>query len=456
MNIFSKIDINEIDNLLIDTNKDISLTKSKLFRLSEFIENSSKKFFFLFIENSKEAISFYIQLIRLNHVPIILDPNLDDDSILKLLDNYKPNYILSLKKIENVKNYTEINKFNNYVLYEENKKNFHNIHKDLCLLMSTSGTTGSPKFVKISYDNLYANTVSICKFLNIKKTDVTITTLQPNYTYGLSILNTHIKTRSKIIINNNNLLEKNFWEKCNKFQVNSFGGVSFMFEILKKLKFEKISTPHLKYLTHAGGKLNKSLHQYILEVCKVKSLKFISMYGQTEATSRMSYLPWKYSNKKISSIGKAIPGGKLFIKNNKNKGEICYKGKNIMIGYAYEAKDLAKKEIITTLNTGDYGVRDEDGFFFIEGRKDRYIKFFGHRINLDEIDQYLRDDNLITATIFKDGKLIVYTEQKNNVEKIEKLIINKLKITKKYIHVKKIKSIPFTNSGKIKYSKLND
>ena len=124
MNIFSKIDINEIDNLLIDTNKDISLTKSKLFRLSEFIENSSKKFFFLFIENSKEAISFYIQLIRLNHVPIILDPNLDDDSILKLLDNYKPNYILSLKKIENVKNYTEINKFNNYVLYEENKKIF--------------------------------------------------------------------------------------------------------------------------------------------------------------------------------------------------------------------------------------------------------------------------------------------------------------------------------------------
>ena len=88
------------------------------------------------------------------------------------------------------------------------KKNFHNIHKDLCLLMSTSGTTGSSKFVKISYDNLYANTVSICKFLNIKKTDVTITTLQPNYTYGLSILNTHIKTRSKIIINNNNLLEK--------------------------------------------------------------------------------------------------------------------------------------------------------------------------------------------------------------------------------------------------------
>ena len=99
------------------------------------------------------------------------------------------------------------------------------------------------------------------------------------------------------------------------------------------------------------------------------------MYGQTEATSRMSYLPWKYSNKKISSIGKAIPGGKLFIKNNKNKGEICYKGKNIMIGYAYEAKDLAKKEIITTLNTGDYGVRDEDGFFYRRKKKTDTLNF---------------------------------------------------------------------------------
>ena len=455
MNIFHKIDYKQIDNLLVDTNKEFFLNEKKIFKLKDYIENNCKKIFFLFIENSKESILFYFQLIKENHVPILLSPDLDDKSITVLLNKYKPNYILSLKKINKLKNlYSEIKQFNKYILYEECRKKLHDVHKDLCLLMSTSGTTGSPKFVKISYDNLHHNTNSICRFLKVKNTDTTITTLQPNYTYGLSIINTHINKGARIILNNDSLIQKNFWEKCNKFKVNSFGGVSFMYEMLQKLRFEKISTTNLKYITHAGGKLNKTLHKYILNVCDIKSLKFISMYGQTEATSRISYLPWKYSNTKISSIGKAIPGGKLFIKNNKNKGEICYRGKNIMIGYAKDYNDLKKKEIIKTLYTGDYGRKDKDNFFYIDGRKDRFIKFYGHRINLDEIDQYLKDNNFFTVTIFKNDKFIIYFENNYNIDEIKKKIIDKLKITKKFIQIKKIKSIPTTVSGKVKFYKL--
>lgn len=455
MNIFSNIDIREIDNLLVETNKEIISIKDNLFKLDDYIENKFKKIFFLFIENSKESILFYYQIIKANHVPILLSPDLDQNSIDILLNKYKPNYILSLKKLELIKNkYRNIKNFNKYLLYEENKKNNHNPHKDLCLLMSASGTTGSPKFVKISYENIYENTHSICKFLKIKSDDTIITTLQPNYTYGLSILNTHINMRAKIILNNNSIIEKNFWKKIDDFKVSTFGGVAFTYEMLQRIKFEKISTPSLQYITHAGGKLTPNLHKYILKICKIKSLKFISMYGQTEATSRISYLPWKYSNKKISSIGRAIPSGTLFIKGKKDKGEICYKGKNIMIGYAHDYKDLTKKEIIKTLYTGDYGHKDKDGFFYVDGRKDRYIKLFGHRINLDEIDYYLRDNGFITATIFNDNKFTVFYEGDYNINDIEKKITDKLKITKKYILIKKIKNIPMSNSGKIRFSKL--
>ena len=146
--------------------------------------------------------------------------------------------------------------------------------------MSTSGSTGSPKLVKLSYENINLNSNSICKFLKIKNNDTTITTLQPNYTYGLSIINTHINMNAKIILNRNSFFEKNFWEKCKKFKVNSFGAVSFMYEILKKLRFEKMDLPHIKYLTHAGGKLNNLIHNDILQMCEKNKIKFISMYGQ--------------------------------------------------------------------------------------------------------------------------------------------------------------------------------
>ena len=455
MIIFNAINYSQVNKLLIETNKDINSSHINSDRIDHYINKNSKSVIFLFIDNYKESILFYYELIKSENVPIILSPDLDDKSISVLLSKYKPNYILSLRKINFIKNkFLHIKNFNKYFLYEEKIKNLHYPHKDLCLLMSTSGSTGSPKLVKLSYENINHNSNSICKFLKIKNNDTTITTLQPNYTYGLSIINTHINMNAKIILNRNSFFEKNFWEKCKKFKVNSFGAVSFMYEILKKLRFEKMDLPHIKYLTHAGGKLNNLIHNDILQMCEKNKIKFISMYGQTEATSRISFLPWKFSKKKISSIGKAIPGGEIFFMKNKYKGEICYKGKNIMIGYANNYKDLKTKEVIKTLYTGDFGWKDKDGFFYIEGRKDRYIKNFGHRINLDEIDNYLHECGYKTATIYKDNKFLIFYENNYDFNEIKKELLNKFNINQKNIKDKKIDQIPTTNSGKIKYSKL--
>ena len=180
-------------------------------------------------------------------------------------------------------------------------------------MLSTSGTTESPKFVRLSKKNIEDNTIKIIKYLKIKKNQTTITTMPAGYSYGLSILNSHLKAKSKIVLNNNSIIEKSFWEKMKKFKVNSFGGVPEFYEFLRKLNFEKYVNKNMKYLTQAGGKLNEKDLEYFGKICKKNKIKFYVMYGQTEASPRISFLEWKYFFKNMNSIGKPLKGYKLKI-----------------------------------------------------------------------------------------------------------------------------------------------
>ena len=455
MNIFSNITNSQINDILVETNLEKKANKNKSFNIKNYFKKNSKNLIFFFIDNTKEAIILYFQIIKSGNVPILLSPDLDENFITSLNIKYKPQYILSNREMNFLKDeFKFLTQLDQFKLYETKVNFVYPIHKDLCLLMTTSGSTGSPKLVKISYKNIFENTKSICKFLKINKNHITITTLQPYYTYGLSIINTHIYKKAKIIINKKSFFEKEFWNNCKKNKVNSFGAVSFMYEILKKIKFENMILPHLKYITHAGGKLPNSIHNYINNVSTNKNYKFITMYGQTEATSRISYLPWKFSKKKISSIGIPIPGVNLFIKDNKDKGEICFSGKNIMMGYANNYEDLSKNERFKKYCTGDIGKKDKDGFFYVIGRKDRFVKIFGHRINLDEVDSQIINEGLKAISVKKNENIIIYCEKDDDILKIKNFITKKLNLNISFFKIKKINKIPITKSGKISYSKL--
>ena len=179
------------------------------------------------------------------------------------------------------------------------------------LLISTSGSTGSPKLVRLSYKNIESNTNSIVKYLNIKKEDVTITTLPISYVYGLSVVNTHLSSGATIVLTNKSMVEKDFWKIVEKYSVNNFSGVPYNYTLIER--FKKFDLPKsIKYTTQAGGKMNTLLINKIINLYKKKKIKFIQMYGAAEATSRMSYLKWLCAPKKIGSIGKPIPGGKFF------------------------------------------------------------------------------------------------------------------------------------------------
>ena len=197
----------------------------------------------------------------------------------------------------------------------KNKK----LNKNLSLLLSTSGSMGSIKFVKLSKINLKHNTDSIIKYLKLNSKDSSITNLPISYSYMLSVINTHLEVGASIIISKTSLIEKEFWKTFKNSKVTSFNGVPYTYEMLIKIGLKNIKINTLKYLTHAGGKIEERILKKILSFCNKNNLKFFSMYGQTEASPRISYLKPEFSKKKIGSIGKGTPGNKIYIIDRSGK-----------------------------------------------------------------------------------------------------------------------------------------
>ena len=409
---------------------------------------------------TKEFIVQYLSCLKFGHAQIILNENIDDELLKKIITKYKPNYILLKnikKKILKKYNLQKKTKKNLYQIYKsiDNKK--IKLNNSLALLLSTSGSTGSLKFVKQTYENINANTKSISKYLNLKSNDRSVTSLPLNYSYGLSVVNSHLYIGGSIYITNSNILEKKFWSDLFKYKISNLNGVPYFYEILKKINFEKFNLTHINFFTQAGGPLEKKLNRYLINFCKRNKKKFIVMYGQTEATSRISFLPWKYALTKIGSIGKAIPGGSLKIKDNKKKGELIYQGKNVTIGYSNNFQDLNFSDSnVGTLYTGDIAKKDKDGFFYIIGRINRNVKIYGFRINLDDLEKKLSTGNSKCACIGKEDLITIFFTK----EMHRKFIMNKLvKVFKFKINNFKlilIKKLPYSTNGKLLYSKLNE
>jgi acyl-coenzyme A synthetase/AMP-(fatty) acid ligase len=338
------------------------------------------------------------------------------------------------------------------------------MNHDLAMLLTTSGSTGSLKYVRLSYENIYHNTRDIVNYLEIKSDDITITTLPMSYTYGLSIINTHLFAGASIVLSDISIMSKRFYEILNKYQVSSFGGVPYTYEMLSRQTFLHKPIKSLQYLTQAGGKISVELGEKFIKFCSENSMKFIIMYGQTEATARMTYLPWDYADKKVGSIGKPIPNGEIelhdeddaVIAESNKLGEIVYKGKNVMMGYALELTDLEKgNELNGILHTGDIAYRDEDEFYFIVGRKSRFVKLFGKRVNLDEIEQILHNKGLNCVCTGKDDCINVHALEIGNDDFIRLFLNETTGINVKCIHVHLIKEIPRSASGKIEYHSLD-
>ena len=427
----------------------------------------TRNLIFVLCYNKVAAIAGYVGLVGSKNVPLLLSADIDEELLQHLIDIYKPNYIWCPKK----KSYSvfeccnkEIYSFLDYVLIKVNSE-VVKLYEDLALLLTTSGSTGSPKLVRQSYVNILSNAESIAKYLELDDSERPITMLPMNYTYGLSVINSHLLVGATILVTENSYAQKQFWDFFKSNKATSIVGVPYTYEILKKLRFFKMELPSLRYMTQAGGKLLPELHKEFAEYALNNDKRFYVMYGQTEATARMSYLPYEYSLEKYGSMGIAIPGGEFslidendnIITNNGKIGELVYKGPNVTLGYAKCSADLEKgDERHGVLVTGDMARRDEDGYYYIVGRKKRFLKIYGNRVNLDECEQLILDmfDDIECACVGDDDNLKIYVTKHGIEEEIIGYISEKTGLNKKAFSVIVISELPKNDSGKIQYNEL--
>lgn len=445
---------------------------------SELVEEGNRIFgnrkernlIFILCTNSIGSVCGYIGSIRNRQVPLLLSAALDAQLLDYLLKLYEPSYLWVPGQAVSAFPYGKIiYESYGYTLIDTGNGPCE-MNEELSLLLTTSGSTGSPKLVRQSYENLDSNTKSIIQYLQLDDTERAITTLPMNYTYGLSIINTHIAAGAAVLLTDQTLIQKKFWEFFNQYEATSFGGVPYTYEILNKLKFFQMDLGHLRYMTQAGGKLSEELHKKFAEYARDNGKKFVVMYGQTEATARMAYLPSDRSLEKYGSMGIAIPDGRFELWDiNRNiitepniTGELVYYGKNVTLGYAECREDLKKgDERHGRLETGDMAKRDADGFFYIVGRKKRFLKVYGNRVNLDETERMIKGhfEDLSCACSGMDDCVYIFIETQGGCavssEEIKEYISKKTGLNKNALHVKNVEQIPKNDAGKTLYTELH-
>ena len=337
------------------------------------------------------------------------------------------------------------------------------INPELALCLTTSGSTGSPKFVRLSAKNILANAASIAEYLEIDENVRPVTTLPMYYSYGLSVINSHLLKGATILLTDHTYAQREFWTFMKEQKATSIAGVPYTYEVLRRLRFFRMDLPYLKVMTQAGGKLNKDIAKEYIDFAAASGKKFYVMYGQTEATARMSYLPWKSAQEKYASMGVAIPGGKFSLMGTDGKeitepeidGELVYFGPNVSLGYAECREDLQKgDENKGVLYTGDVARRDADGFYYITGRIKRFVKVWGNRCNLDATEQLVKSITTNCACSGVDDKITIFVTEDGLEESIISLLAEKTGLNNRAFEVRVINAIPVKDSGKIDYPAL--
>lgn len=340
-------------------------------------------------------------------------------------------------------------------------------------IIYTSGTTGSPKGVTLSHKNLLSNTQSIVEYLRLSPKDSIVCVLPFYYSYGNSVMHTHLAVGGMLVLENSFLYPHKVLEKIVEEKVTGFSGVPSTYALLlSRTKLGEYDFSGLRYMTQAGGAMAPASIRQLLEA--IPSIDFYVMYGQTEATARLSYLPPDKLLDKMGSIGKAIPGVALEIRDENGSvcppgvtGEIYARGDNIMTGYwnAPEATNNAIKN--GWLSTGDLAHYDEDGYIYIDGRFTDMIKVGANRISPKEIEEKVAELDGIEelAAIGVPDKILgqiikLFVVKTGSSEITERNILKHCKENMAPYKLPKriefVESLPKTASGKLQRFKLLD
>lgn len=418
---------------------------------------------FLLCRNSSATVISYLAAVEAGCAVVLLDGRANPEHTENLVELYRPDAILSEGDEPWGEAYRHVDAGQAH-LWTRTDVLGEPVHPALSVLLSTSGTTGSPKLVRLARRNVEANASSIMRALGVGPDERAIASLPIHYSYGLSVLNSHLLANASIVLTDESVVASPFWELFREQACTSFAGVPYTYEILARIGFEKIAPRSLRTMTQAGGKLGNDLVRRFHDTMQTRGGRLFVMYGQTEATARMACLPPDRLPEKIGSGGVAIPDGQFLVESRGVlttepgiTGEIVYRGPNVMLGYATSRADLADGDGLGgTLRTGDIGYLDAEGFVFITGRSKRIAKVFGLRINLDEIESRLRRHGPTAVTGGVD-RIHVYCEYGEDrlFAELRRELAAELSLNHNAFTFHRVSALPLTGNGKLDYQALS-
>ncbi|RAX47256.1 AMP-dependent synthetase [Arthrobacter sp. AQ5-06] len=389
--------------------------------------------------NDVDSLVGYLAAMAAGH-PLILLPADKPAALESLVAAYDPDVILSSAN-------------GRTVLEERRPGTGHTLHPDLALLLSTSGSTGSPKLVRLSYENLQANAESIAEYLGITEDDRAMTTLPMSYCYGLSVINSHLLRGASLVLTDLSVVDPCFWDLFGSERATSFAAVPYTFELLERVGFAAMNLPTLRYVTQAGGRLGPDLVRRYAELGARSGWNLFVMYGQTEATARMAYLPPRLAGTSPGAIGIPVPGGAFRIDPvpGLEHGELVYSGPNVMLGYAQTPEDLGLGRTVDELRTGDLARRNSEGLYEVVGRRSRFVKIVGLRVDLGQVERILADLGIQASSAGTDQGLVVAVEGEHDPTLLGKLLAQGMGLPRAALEVHAVQELPRLASGKPDY-----
>lgn len=335
------------------------------------------------------------------------------------------------------------------------------LHPDLAVLLSTSGSTGSPKLVRLSATAIGANAASIRAYLGIGPEERAITTLPFHYSYGLSVLNSHLMAGASLAVTDLSVTHPDFEAFATRARPTSLAGVPYTHELLLRSGLAARLPDSVRTLTQAGGRLAPERVIQLADIGAERGFRLVPMYGQTEATARMAWLPPEHLRSHPDCIGVPIPGGWFDLIDSEGApitasnqpGELVYTGPNVMMGYALNREDLARGPELDRLATGDIAERTADGLYRIVGRASRFAKIAGLRIGFDDIEALLRAERIETVVTGSDQLLVVHLPEPGAESRIAAMVAERAHIPESVVAVTS-GELPRLPSGKPDYGAI--
>lgn len=413
----------------------------------------------LLCDRTVDTIIAYLGALRKGCVPLLLDAGLRPEALARTLDAYAPDFVFTVGSIP-PGDWDVVRRFSDSTLFKaKGNVSKSGLHRDLALLLPTSGSTGDPKCVRLSAANIQSCTDEICRYLDMTSDRRAISLLPLHYSYGLSVLHSVLNSRASFVVTRLTVLDRDFWALMEEAGVTDFSAVPFIFETIRRMRLSDGVLNTLQCVTQAGGRLDPRFTKHFSEMFAEAGIRYFTMYGQTEAAPRISYLAPGAAAEKLGSVGIPLSCGEASIAETgaaSGEGELVYKGPNVCMGYATCRADLEAGDVLNgVLHTGDQVRIDEEGYIFIIGRRKRFIKLQGTSVNLDYVETVLKSHDINCIVVGRENRVLVcHTHADDAV--LSKVMTDNFIFHPSSIRYKSLPDLPLNASGKPDYALVSE